>query len=159
MPNAVEKVVNVTKCNAVHQGTNRLGDAFTIYAIEGLDENDLPIERKLNSFADLPLGRAVYDVSRFEKKRDDGTTDVSFTLKPKKGAARPAAAPPQQQAPPPGQQQSQTGGAVTRQEYDALSERVRTIESLLASRAQAPDISRPAAGESASERWGDEAPW
>lgn len=71
----------VSSCNAVHNGTNKNGNPFTIYEVEAVGENGQGVDQKLRSFDDLTsfVGQLVeYDIESYESTKHG----VSYTLKP-----------------------------------------------------------------------------
>lgn len=66
------KRINVTKVTPGYSGTNKNGNAFTIYDVEASG-----VTHKLRSFDNLPLGDNEYEVEPYSK---DGQT--TYTLKP-----------------------------------------------------------------------------
>ena len=117
------KRLKIIKVTAGYTGTNTNGNPYTIYDIlaEGVD-------KPLRSFDKLPIGENEYEVSSYTK---DGKT--SYTLKPHGFKVSREA----------------VGGAVSREEFDALDRRVMNLESQLGGSDVTPPAGRddwPAAG-------------
>jgi hypothetical protein len=66
----MEKVLDVQGCFVEKQGVSqKTGKEYTIYAVHANDEHGTPIEHKLKSFQDIPVGRATYEVERQENEQ------------------------------------------------------------------------------------------
>jgi hypothetical protein len=145
----------ITKCSAVYHGLNQKGDDYTIYEVEAKKTNGEPVNEKLRSFFQLPVG---IEVEVYAKPYDSKKHGRSWTLSPKN--------------PPKGQQ---AGGGLSQElasmkEYiNGLLERVGALEghvmalrgmsSPASAESSDPFTPAPVQAESPGSQFGDEPPF
>lgn len=71
----MQRRLNILNCNAVHHGETN-GREWTLYEVVAVTESGEPVDFKLRSFEDLPLGVGDYDVTPKDYKGE-----TQYTLK------------------------------------------------------------------------------
>jgi hypothetical protein len=78
-----DRKLTVVGLRDVYHGTNKKGNAYTIYEVDALGEDGQPIDLPLRTFEKLPEGKLI----EVEVEPYDGGKERTYTLKAKGGSS------------------------------------------------------------------------